>query len=391
MALGKDRTRFSVVGLDNLEVRRVTTPADSEFACIGYLDGTTLKDAYTMVKVPSESGNLAAVLPQDRTVSVETRALQTSVEETALVTGSKNIEYAIRYSGLAAPDRFQYFALDSNVIDPSLVLAYQAGKRTLPFMAWAVEQQLGYEVPPYYMIESRREIRLAGLRLWLSPRSGDLYGYGTAYVLDSSGWARHGTLYGYAATSDIQKLGTPNYLRFDGANDYLSHGNIFNMGSTEDFILEAWIRIQAANGSTQRLLGKKDTGAGTNAGYILFRHTDNTLRLGVADGVDSATALSVATATQNVWKHVAVVVDRGEATAQMVVNGAASGDPADLTDIGNMDNAVNFMLGRSAAAEYSQVDIGDVRVYTFGNDGMIADPVAMLARHFAGEQSYYGV
>lgn len=383
MGLQKDRTRQHVKGLGDLEVRQVEPTNAAAFDNVGYLDeaGTDVIDDYVMEEIKDESGNLVNVLEQSHKVTLATNLSQTSLEEVNLIKGAEGKCFAIRYFGKASPTRFQYFCIEKGKINPSVPLGYKPGKRTLPLRAWALNQNLAADLPEYYMAETMGEIRIKDLQLWVNPRLA--LKSATQNIVDISGYARHGV-----ATADYATMwGTAGFLRFDGSNDAVNFGSVLNDDASADFMIETWVRVMGADGSLQEIAAKKDATANT-AGFALYRSAANKMLFVLGSGSANASLSSTGSVLQNVWKHVAVAVDRN-GSATIYVNGTADGTLS-VAAIGSGTNALPLYLGRDNT-NFGQVDIDMARIYTFGAGGLPADMATIISRHFAAERSYYGV
>jgi hypothetical protein len=105
------------------------------------------------------------------------------------------------------------------------------------------------------------------------PRSGTLAWYhmdenGGSGLNDASGNGNVGTVYGASWGAGFNQYAPGYGLTFDGVNDYVSFGDVLNMG-TQSFTLEAWVKTDAIDGS-HKIVNKGLTYAGlTYAGYHL--------------------------------------------------------------------------------------------------------------------------
>jgi hypothetical protein len=212
----------------------------------------------------------------------------------------------------------------------------------------------------------------------------------TAIALDSSGWRQHSTI--SSDFSSIWQSGTtPEYFwRFDGSNDRIQCGNILDMNATDCILFSMWVRPQAADAAALVFAAKKSTVAtGANAGYALGRNTSNQLVFYISDGATQHAPVSAATLLQNVWKHVAVSVNRA-GSLQTYVNGVASGTPVVMTT-GSAVNALQHTIGANAnGAEFSQVDVGGDMFYNFGAT-MPSDIATIVSNLYAAEKAGYGL
>jgi len=191
----------------------------------------------------------------------------------------------------------------------------------------------------------------------------------------------------YAA---IWQQGTPaEFLRFDGTNDELNFGDVLDDDASADFVIECWVRVQGADASLQEIFAKKSAYGDNTAGYALVRTTGNKIAFKVAGGASNAEVVTSASLLQNVWKHVAVTIDRN-GNMQTYLNGVADGTPVSVSAIPTAQNALNLYAGRDGT-NYGQVDTGDVRVFTFGAGGLPSDIATTLLDHYNAEKSFYGL
>lgn len=391
MGLGKYRTRFSAKGLGNLEVREVSPSAGTEFLNAGYLgeEGTEVGEVYEQELHRDETGAVANVDNHSRLVTLATNLKQVGLDEINLIRDAKDKIHALRYSGMVNPDLFQYYCMEQARINPNLTRGFKPGKNPLPFRATALRQDdSSFAIPELYVAETAGKIRTENLQLWVSPRHG--YTSETAKLLDISGWARHGTLNSDFAAIWQQTTNPAEFLRFDGVNDQCDFGNIITMNSTDDFLFELWVRIQAANGVTVYCMGKRAGIVAENVGWMILRHSvNNNMRFYIGDGSASGVVIASATTLQNIWTHVAFAIDRN-GNGQAYINGVASGDAVAVSGVGNSSESANLYLGR-VAATFGQIDMGDVRAYNFGAGGLPSDIATIIANHFAAERGYYGV
>lgn len=389
MALGKYRTRFASKGLGNLEVREVSPSAGTEFLNAGWLgeQGTEIGEVYEQELHRDETGSVANVDNHSRLTTLSTNLKQIGIDEMNLIRNAVGKVHALRYSGMVNPSLFQYYCIEQGKINPSMARGFKPGKNPLPFRAVALRQDdASFVIPELYVAETNGRIRTENLQLWVSPRHG--YTSETAKVLDISGWARHGTLNSDFAAIWQQTTNPAEFLRFDGVNDECDFGDILDDDGVSDFLIEVWLRVQAADGTSLPVLCKKNAFNGSAAGFSIFRFSNNAVFFQLDSGAASVN-LSVNSATQNLWKHFAIAIDRnGLGTPYM--NGVP-GSASSVAAIGNAQNALSLFFGRDGSGARGQVDKGDVRFYKFGAGGLPSDIAAIISRHFEAERAYYGV
>lgn len=383
--MAKNRQSIFAKGLGKLEVKEIEPTAAAAFDNAGYIKSTTITDDFGAVEVQDETGNVVQSVSQARKVTAEHQLMQSSQAEFDLLVGAAGKVHAIRYSGVTNAGKFQYFAFPSARITPGFTANYQVGERLLPLRATAiVDSSLGYDVPPYFMAEADAEIRTESLQLFADPKYD--WTVGSVKLLDMSGFGRHGTL---APAGDVAAhWGQADILRFDGTDDCVSFGNVCNLDADDDFLIELWLRVVAADGTAQEVLSKKSA-SGTSAGFSLIRTTGNKIQAELGDGTDHPTVTGGTNFLQNVWHHVALAGNRA-GNAQLYLDGAVDGSAVSITAVGDMTNAIDLYLARLSTG-YGQVDTGAVRLYNFGASGIPSDIATIAARHYAAEKSHYGL
>ena len=388
MSLGLNRSRLFLKGLGTLEFLQVEPSVGSDFISAGYLQSMQLDDKFESSDEIDETGSVVNVLFGPRTVKFSPTMMQTSIDEYNFIDNAVGQVYVGRYSGLTSNNVFQFFCAERSRINPSINLKFDPKTpRVLPALFTALKRNdLTIDVPEYYKAESLAQILTSKLNLWIAPMWQYPGAGAVAYAWDISGWANHCTL--SSAAPWTASTNPPAYLQLDGASLYGDCGNANDITQTGDFLVEAWIRIQAANGAAVTLLSKK-AGTTNEAGYWLSRLAANTISLKLSDGTNSAVITSAATVLQNVWAHIAVAGTRN-GNAQVYVNGVASGSTVAVSGVGNSATSTNLFLGR-VASTYGQTDLGAVRFYNFGASGLPATIATSIANHFAGERSYFGV
>lgn len=383
--MSKNRQSIFAKGLGKLEIKEVEPTAAAAFSDAGYIKSTTITDDFGAVDVQDETGNIVQTVSQARKVTAENQLLQSSAEEFALLTGAASKVHAIRYSGVTNGGKFQYFVFPSARIKPGFTANYQVGERLLPLSATAiVDSSLGYDVPPYMMAEANAEIRTESMQLFVDPKYD--WNTGSVKLLDMSGFGRHGTL---SPSGDVAAhWGQADVLRFDGTDDCVAFGDVCNLAALEDFMIEAWVRVVAADGTLQEILSKKSA-SGTSAGFSLVRTAGNRIQAELGDGTDHPTVTGSTNVLQNVWHHVALSGNRA-GNAQLYLDGATDGAAVSITAVDSMSNAIDLYLARLSTG-YGQVDLGAVRIYNFGSAGLPSDIATIIARHYAAEKAHYGL
>jgi hypothetical protein len=394
MALGKNRSSIFVRGLGKAEILKKEPTLDTAFSDIGYLKSAQISDISDMIDIGADNGQVVEYLEGSERCGMELQLLQSSFDEVDALRQMPGKIYAVRYAGLTNTLRYQYWCMESCRIDPSVNLTFQGStERTVPARIRSLYQDVGYDIPLFFMVDAKAEIATTGLRYWLAPRMKA--NYATAKALEISGFGYHGTL-----GSNFVNLWQPNgltsvvpFLRFGGVStDYMDAGDDVNLdfAATEDWMIEAWISTPAANGSQLRFVTKKQSTTSTDKGFMLQRFTNNAIQLLVSDGATQITTATTSTLLQNTIKHVAFTVKKGGVVTPYM-NGVADGSTQAIGASYASDNALGFQLARDNAGNYGQVDVHGVRLYGYPGGTLPSDIATTIANHYAAERGFFGV
>jgi hypothetical protein len=165
-------------------------------------------------------------------------------------------------------------------------------------------------------------------------------------VYDKSVFANHGTLGGDGVGTDLptRKIGKFRYaLDFDGTDDYLEvpDDSTLNFGQN-DFTITAWIKTNM--GSVGRILSK---GADGNGGYLFGIDSDGTLRVALqSSGPVTVDKNSIGTYNDNLWHHIAFIVDRTNDEFTIFADGKKDGGPYSISTIGSIDISSPLLFGK---------------------------------------------
>jgi hypothetical protein len=170
-------------------------------------------------------------------------------------------------------------------------------------------------------------------------------------------------------------------LKFDGVDNKIDAGSdaSIDMG-TGDFSIAAWIKMDPTQNTFPTLLAK-GAGNNTDVGYW-FLVKNNRLRLYISDGSSRLKAESNAVvAYDNLWHHVAAVIDRDDMVT-FYVDGFAAGT-FNVSSFDGMDitSARNLTIGSWFNYSYTYLNacMDDIRLYDAALD---ASEVEMLAGTF---------
>ncbi len=393
MANLQTRSRFSTVGLGKLQSREIYPGSDAAYANLGTLDeeGSEVQDVVEPSIIKDETGKIQNVLFDTIGSRFVTNLKQVGIDEWNYISNAITKRHSIRYSGMANSEMFQYFCFEQGQIIPKTDRKFNKDQK-LPFEFVGINKDTsGFTTPNYHLAEAKAKIRTDNLMLWCNPRNPTTPELGTAKVFDISGFARHGDLNSDFAT--IWKTGSnpDSYLQFDGVNDQADFGDTLNDDGVSDLLHESWIKILAADGSTQVVFAKKNSPLDTTVGYALTRNgADNRMYFKISNGTTAVEVFSPATVLQNVWKHIAVAIDRN-GTGQIYINGAPSGAGSSVATVPTATNTLSLYLSRSTSGTFANIQQGCLRVYNFGAGGLPSDIATIISNHYNAEKSYYGL
>jgi hypothetical protein len=329
------------------------------------------------------------ILTHSEKCQLSTQLHQTSIDEINLIKDASSKVYVIRYDGCLNKEKdwYQYYAMEQARILASLEKPFEVGLKPLALIAKAIKKaELAYDVPLFYIIEAQGELSVDKCNLWLDARQG--LNSATVYLLDHSGFARHGVL---SDSTMWQTTTSPNrFIRFDGTDDSVCLGNILNDDASADFAIEVWFRIPAADGTQQEILAKKSVISNDTAGFALYRNSSNKIIFKMSSGAASVSLTSSSSVLQNVWTHVMVTIDRN-GNGQIYINGAADGSAGSVSALGSATNTLNYDLGRENTSLFGQVDIVTVRHHIYGAGGLPSTIATIALSHYNAEHEYYGL
>ncbi len=155
-------------------------------------------------------------------------------------------------------------------------------------------------------------------------------------------------------------LWTSQGRTFDG-DDRIACGtaSVLNFGLNQDFAIELWLKRGAVL-TTGGIISKMN--AAETAGWDLWIHVNDTLRLTIADADgSSAVAFTSAIIETTTFHHIVINVDRIGGTfdcyLDLVKNSQASARPKDLTGV------TPLYIGWGQNAAYGVNTTGEVRIY----------------------------
>lgn len=151
------------------------------------------------------------------------------------------------------------------------------------------------------------------------------------------------------------------YATLNGSTHRFDGGDVLDAG-VGDISFSAWVKMDG-NPAANSVIAQKFT---SGAGYSVFIGTGGQLRGAIEDSGGSVLSTADgAEITDNVWHHVAITFDRdGDMTRY--VDGVAYGSTDDISAIsGNVDNAVDFVVGANSAANnyFFEGSLRDIRIW----------------------------
>jgi len=160
--------------------------------------------------------------------------------------------------------------------------------------------------------------------------------------------------------------GTAVYDQFDGDNDYVTFGEILDMG-TNDWTLSAWFKT-STTGVQQGIISKRTSGA-TEQGYRVFIGSDDKVKAELNDGTHSTFSVlqtsSAGTFQDGQWHHVAVTFDRN-GYMKLYIDGNSE-DQTDIsaTDGYDIDTTRPLLVGASGNGTVFNFDgvIDEARIF----------------------------
>lgn len=177
------------------------------------------------------------------------------------------------------------------------------------------------------------------------PRFVDIAGRNHGTLTNGPTWSGNGRVGGYGSVS------------FDGTNDYIATNWLVQLSST--YTLAAWIKCtNVARADLHDIFNTRslDTGA-TGVGVIAYI-------LGSAlniTNIGGSTVTGAATLTSNTWFHAIWSVSSG--TAQMYVNGVASGSSGSLGTYGTTTQTLLIGASDNTNARWFSGSLDDLRVW----------------------------
>jgi hypothetical protein len=203
---------------------------------------------------------------------------------------------------------------------------------------------------------------------------------------DASGKGNGGTAVG-TPTFEAGKIG--NAVHIPSGADYVSLGSPadLNFGTSTDFSISFWARVNAFNGDPS-LIGNKSWASGGNPGYVIF--TDGNRRvdwnLAGSPGVRKDGDQVPNVLTNDTWVHVVVTFDR-DGQAVTYVNGVRGAGSSIAADQNNLDTPEGMAtnIGQDGTGNYGSV-FTDLEVDDLGIWRRVLTVNEVAAIYSAGNQ-----
>jgi len=168
-----------------------------------------------------------------------------------------------------------------------------------------------------------------------------------------------------------------NYaVRLNGNDQYvLVGGNIADFGERRNFTLSAWIRTSSSD--VQYIFFKGDF---TTKFYSLRVDSVGKVSAEISDGANNAIATSDLSVNNGNWQHVSATFNR-EGNLQVFVNGTATGNIVPMSQINDISNDEDLLVGVRNNDELKQFyfsgELDDIRIYDVA---FVQVPIILTAR-----------
>lgn len=210
-------------------------------------------------------------------------------------------------------------------------------------------------------------------------------------ALDSSGNGNHGTVSGATQTTDRFGNAASAYA-FNGSSAYiatspLAYPSALNIGS-QSWTISAWVNATTVSNSVRVIVGRYECGwycapgGPTNAALYNLKLVNGVPTFTVRDDTETLYEATAGSAiSTDAWHLVTGVLDQGQATMSLYVDGTLSGSTALAAPMTLTDSGSRLEVGRwdqSAFASptyYFAGTIDDVRIY---NTALDANAVGAL-------------
>ena len=184
-----------------------------------------------------------------------------------------------------------------------------------------------------------------------------------ALIKDSTSFRNHGTPNGSMTSGDSVsgKLGNGNALDFDGSDDYLSMGDVLDMGSG-DSVLTAWVKT-SENTDYSGLLGKSYYGSKVGRYGMHIRSSGKAGAMVQKTAGNVELSASTTTINNNAWHLLNTVFDR-DSGIYFYTDGSDDGSQVTSFDSENFNTTDPFVIAlyNNYGSGYSAAIIDEVRI-----------------------------
>lgn len=162
---------------------------------------------------------------------------------------------------------------------------------------------------------------------------------------------------------------TGNGTWYSGYDDAKAgDANAFDFG-TNSFTIEIIARYNASDAGQTGLINKSATGA---ASTWYFSRYVNGIRFSYKDATNTSDKNDTTSLADNIWMHLAVVVNRSNNTIKMYAKAVQRSTTTDITGFGSADNSANLTVGALLSTGntpmISKTDIAEIRISNVARD-----------------------
>jgi len=167
-----------------------------------------------------------------------------------------------------------------------------------------------------------------------------------------------------------------NYsTNFDGVNDYLTGGNVFNYDNANQWSISMWIR--ADNFAATRCLFSKTTNDANVFGWGLYVDTGANLFLQMRASGQLTSHTGVATLSALTWYHIVMTYNGGQniSGVRFYVNAVVGTTPTSAVVTNTLLYSQDFLIGRRGSAFHFSGYMDEISVW---NKALSASEVSLV-------------
>jgi hypothetical protein len=173
-----------------------------------------------------------------------------------------------------------------------------------------------------------------------------LLNFTNAGIFDNTGKNNLETVGNAQIDTTTKKYGTGS-MEFDGTGDWLLVPKFWNIAASENFTIECWIYLTAAQASYRAIISDINNANLGSSKYIMISSTGLEIQTGTVAGTISTITQSF---SQNTWYHLAVV--RSSGTIAVYVDGVSKTVSQASQTGAFLDQGTSFYIGRWASTAY---------------------------------------